>query len=121
MIGHDARRGVATIARSEATGAGRDLLRRLALAARGQHADVLQDIAADFFPTEPRTATFQPEPGCSSPTFTGSAADLAALSGQLFDVGLRALVAGVPARPRSRWSRPPSGSMSASIAAGGRR
>lgn len=91
MIGHDARRGLATITKTEATGAGRDLLRRLALAARGQYADRLEDIAADFFPAEPRTATFQPEPGCSSPTFTGSAADLAALAGHLFDTGLRAL------------------------------
>jgi integrative and conjugative element protein (TIGR02256 family) len=91
MIGHDARRGVATIAKSEATGASRHVLRRLALAARGQYADRLEDVAADFFPTEPRTATFQPEPGCSSPTFTGSAADLAALAGHLFDAGLRAL------------------------------
>jgi integrative and conjugative element protein (TIGR02256 family) len=91
MIGHDARRGVATIAKIEATGAGRDLLRRLALAARGQYADKLGDVAADFFPTKPRTATFRPEPGCSSPTFTGSAADLAALAGHLFDAGLRAM------------------------------
>lgn len=91
MIGHDARRGVATIAKSKATGAGRHLLRRLALAVRGQYADRLEDVAADFFPTEPRTATFQPEPGCSSPTFTGSAADLSALAGHLFDVGLRAV------------------------------
>jgi integrative and conjugative element protein (TIGR02256 family) len=91
MIGHDARRGVATIAKSDATGAGRHLLRRLALTARGQYADRLKDVATDFFPTEPRTATFQPEPGCSSPTFTGSAADLSALAGHLFDVSLSAL------------------------------
>jgi integrative and conjugative element protein (TIGR02256 family) len=91
MIGHDARRGVATIAKSEATGVGRHLLRRLALASRGHYAERLEDFAADFFPTEPRTADFQPEPGCSSPTFTGSAADLSALAGHLFDAGLRAL------------------------------
>jgi integrative and conjugative element protein (TIGR02256 family) len=91
MIGHDARRGVATLAKTNASGAGRHMLRRLAIAARGQYADRLEDVAADFFPAEPRTATFQPEPGCSSPTFTGSAADLAALAGHLFDVGLRAL------------------------------
>ncbi|MGH3276103.1 MAG: ThiF family adenylyltransferase, partial [Streptosporangiaceae bacterium] len=91
MIGHDARRGVATIAKRGATGAGRHLLRRLALAARGPDADRLDDVAADFFPAEPRAAMFQPEPGCSSPTFTGSAADLSALAGHLFDLGLRAL------------------------------
>ena len=39
---------------------------------------------------------FQPEPGCSSPTFIGSAADLAALSGHMFDAALRALAAEDP-------------------------
>ena len=39
---------------------------------------------------------FQPEPGCSSPTFTGSAADMAALAGHLFDAALRALAAEEP-------------------------
>jgi integrative and conjugative element protein (TIGR02256 family) len=97
MIGHHARRGVVTIAKSGATGAGRQVLRRLALAARGHHADRLGDIAADFFPAEPRSPMFQPEPGCSSPTFTGSAADLAALAGHLFDAGMRALADAGPA------------------------
>ncbi len=91
MIGHDARRGVVTVAKRGATGAGRHLLRRLSLAGRGQHAGRLDDVVADFFPAEVRSATFQPEPGCSSPTFTGSAADLAALAGHLFDAGLHAV------------------------------
>src|SRR5207245_8110236 len=91
MIGHDARRGVVTVAKSGATGAGRHILRQLSRAGRDQDAGKLGDIAADFFPTHPRTRMFQPEPGCSSPTFTGSAADLAALAGHLFDVGMRAL------------------------------
>jgi len=91
VIGHDARRGVVTIAKPGATGSGRHVLRLLALAGRGQHADRLDDVATDLFPLEPRATTFQPEPGCSSPTFTGSAADLGALAGHLFDAGLRAL------------------------------
>jgi ThiF family len=96
MIGHDSRRGVAIVAKSEASGAGRDVLRRLALAAQGPHADELSDVAGDFFPAEPCTATFQPEPGCSSPTFTGSASDLAALAGHLFNTGLQSLAAEGP-------------------------
>lgn len=91
MIGHAARRGVVTVAKRGASGAGRHLLRRLSLAGRGQHAGRLDDVVADFFPAEARSATFQPEPGCSSPTFTGSAADLAALAGHLFDAGLHAV------------------------------
>lgn len=91
IIGHDARRGVMTAARQGATGAGRHILRLVSLASREEASDKLGDVAADFFPIEPRTATFQPEPGCSSPTFTGSAADVAALAGHLFDAALRAL------------------------------
>jgi integrative and conjugative element protein (TIGR02256 family) len=96
MIGHDARRGIATISKPDSTGAGRDILRKLALAARAEHAHLLDDLAADFFPDEPPTTTFQPEPGCSSPTFTGSAADLAALAGHLIDAALRGLACNGP-------------------------
>jgi integrative and conjugative element protein (TIGR02256 family) len=96
MIGHDARRGIVAIAKHNATGAGRHIFRRLALASREQYADRLTDIGHDFFPLQRRSAAFQPEPGCSSPTFVGSAADLAALSGHLFDVALRALTAEEP-------------------------
>ncbi|MHB1887444.1 MAG: ThiF family adenylyltransferase, partial [Acidimicrobiales bacterium] len=90
-IGHDARRGVVTISKRGATGAGRDVLRRLALAARGHLSAKLEDVGADFFPIEPRGPMFQPEPGCSTPTFTGSCAELAALAGHLFDAALGAL------------------------------
>ena len=93
-IGHDARRGVVLVSKRDATGGPRDVMRRLALAGRTHHAGRLADVAEDLFPTEPRSASFQPEPGCSSPTFTGSAADLSALAGHLFDVGLRALTGG---------------------------
>lgn len=97
VVGHDARRGVVTVAKPNATGAGRDILRRLTLVSRAQHAARLQDVADDIFPTDTRTELFQPEPGCSSPTFTGSAAELTALAGQLLDAGIRAL-AGPDAR-----------------------
>lgn len=96
LIGHDARRGIVAIAKQGATGVGRQIFRRLALASRGQYADRLADVADDFFPLTPRTATFQPEPGCSAPTFIGSSADLAALSGHLFDVACQALTATDP-------------------------
>lgn len=39
--------------------------------------------ADEFWPASPRTELFVPEPGCSSPTFTGSNADIAALVGAL--------------------------------------
>jgi integrative and conjugative element protein (TIGR02256 family) len=91
VVGHNARRGIVTVSRPGGTGAGRDILRRLTLTARGYGEARLADIADDFFPREPRTALFQPEPGCSSPTFTGSAAELSALAGHLLDAGLTAI------------------------------
>lgn len=90
-IGHEASRGVVTVSRPGATGAGRDILRRVALRARRDPQEALQQLAEDIFPETPRHRPFQPEPGCSSPTFRGSAAQLGALAGQLLDAGLQAL------------------------------
>lgn len=43
----------------------------------------LAQFANEFWPVSPRTELFVPEPGCSSPTFTGANADVAALVGTL--------------------------------------
>ncbi|MFD2420393.1 ThiF family adenylyltransferase [Amycolatopsis pigmentata] len=91
MIGHDARRGITAVSRSSATGCGRDMLRRLAIAVCGPRHDQFADIADDFFPDPPRTQMFQPEPGCSAPTFVGSAAEVGALAAHLMTAGLDAL------------------------------
>jgi integrative and conjugative element protein (TIGR02256 family) len=88
LIGHQARRGVLALARPGASGAGRDILRKLGLAAVGGQ---LADVREDFFPDPPRTRFFQPEPGCSDPTFTGSAAETTALAAHLMTAGLDAL------------------------------
>jgi ThiF family/Prokaryotic E2 family A/Prokaryotic homologs of the JAB domain len=80
-IGHLAERGVATLALPHATGAHTDMMRKLALATRT--APHLADVADDFFPNPPRATIFQPEPGCSEPTFRGSATEVQALASQL--------------------------------------
>lgn len=49
------------------------------------------DIGDDLFPTTPRTKLFFPEPGCSSPTFVGSAAQSAALAGMMLHEALMVL------------------------------
>lgn len=96
MIGHQATRGIAAFSPTRATGGGSDILRRTGLAARanttGAHADILDD----FFPAQPRTDLFQPEPGCSDATFTGSAADVTGLAGQLMTGILHALTTPEP-------------------------
>ncbi|WP_432101270.1 ThiF family adenylyltransferase [Streptomyces sp. WAC 04229] len=91
MIGHQATRGIAALSPCSSTGGGTDVLRRTALTARQDPTRALADMVEDFFPTEPRTELFQPEPGCSDATFTGSAADVTALAGQLMTGILHAL------------------------------
>jgi integrative and conjugative element protein (TIGR02256 family) len=89
LVGHDARRGVVMTARTAASGCAVDILRRLALLAfREEREPVLVDVADDLFPVEPNRDMFQPEPGCSSPTFTGSSADLGYLAAGLLLAGL---------------------------------
>lgn len=83
VIGHRAERGVICLSRPGATGAGHDLLRRLAVAVHTTERSTWSDIAEDLFPDPPRTALFSPEPGCSAPTFVGSAAQVSALAAQL--------------------------------------
>ena len=91
LIGHDATRGIATVSYPESSGAGADALRRLSLAARADATGALTEVVEDFFPDPPRTALFQPEPGCSDVTFVGAAADVVGLAGQLLTGILRAL------------------------------
>lgn len=91
LIGHQARRGLVALARPDATGSGHDLFRRFGLAVNGPHHTAFADIAADFYPHAPRSTTFQPEPGCSAPTFIGSAAEVTALAGMMMTAALDAL------------------------------
>ncbi|MFM9584148.1 ThiF family adenylyltransferase [Streptomyces caniscabiei] len=91
MIGHQARRGIAALSPSRATGGGTDILRRTALAAGADATGTHTDMLDDFFPAQPRTDLFQPEPGCSDTTFIGSAADVTGLAGQLMTGILHAL------------------------------
>jgi integrative and conjugative element protein (TIGR02256 family) len=79
----------------------------------------LADVTKDFFPDPPRTNTFQPEPGCSEPTFRGSAAEVQGLASQLLSGALGDLVAGdMPdeADDPHDEAREPVASMSARIA-----
>ncbi len=91
IVGHRARRGVVAVSRAGATGAGHDVLRRLGIAVGTTHADVFADVAEDLYPREPRTELFLPEPGCSAPTFVGSAVEATALAAGLLSAGLDSL------------------------------
>lgn len=126
LIGHDATRGIAAISRAGASGGPADVLRRLGLSARANVGGPLSDVVDDFFPDPPRDDLFQPEPGCSDVTFTGSAADVTSLAGQLLvgvlhalaiddiDKGMMALIVRSPRPPsedqpqESRWFKWPN-------------
>ena len=87
MIGHDASRGIALFSKAGAAGGPVDTLRKFALDCLAK--PQLDDFAYDFFPSAPRRDLFFPEPGCSSPTFIGSHADVGSLAGMLLNEGLR--------------------------------
>ncbi|MEU3626692.1 hypothetical protein BS329_35885 [Amycolatopsis coloradensis] len=93
IIGHQADLGLVTVARSGATGTGHDILRRVLLRSRRTDLPEWQDVIADFFPNPPRSGMFFPEPGCSEPTFVGSAADVTALAAALFTAAVQDLAA----------------------------
>ena len=118
LIGHQATRGIATVAHPGSSGAGMDILRRLSLAARTDATGRMNDVIEDFFPDPPRTTIFQPEPGCSDITFVGSAGDVIGLAGQLLtgvldvlqhpsdDAAMVGLVVRMPAAPDAPASGP---------------
>lgn len=82
VIGHEAQNGLAVVADHRHTGGPYDLSRRAKIWVCS-HPE-LRHFADEFWPTA-RRKPFQPEPGCSEPTFVGSAADVGALAGLLFN------------------------------------
>jgi hypothetical protein len=83
-LGHRADQALLTMSVDQAPGVTLDIDRRCKIAianlAHGKH------VLDEFWPTSPeRTRLFQPEPGCSSPTFRGSAADVLALTARMMN------------------------------------
>jgi integrative and conjugative element protein (TIGR02256 family) len=79
VLGHNADMGLVTLTTDTSAGATLDFDRRtkLSLAGSSSGAKFLEE----FWPADPsRRAIFQPEPGCSSPTFRGSYADVLSLA-----------------------------------------
>ncbi len=84
LLGHQANCGLVVVSKSFSSGGPSDAIRRLKLVACGR--SELKPYSDEFWPVEPRTNLFQPEPGCSEPTFVGSAADVATLAGALLNL-----------------------------------
>ncbi len=81
IFGHTAEHGICVVAPPGHSGGTADLLRQTMLDCTGRVG--LGDFANEFWPDPPRVDVFQPEPGCSAPTFRGSGAEVAALAGTL--------------------------------------
>ncbi len=84
IISREATHGLTVVATPDHTGAAADVYRRAKI-------DVCRDrslrhFADAFYSTLSDDNLFQPEPGCSSPTFVGSSADVSALSALLLNV-----------------------------------
>jgi predicted acylesterase/phospholipase RssA/proteasome lid subunit RPN8/RPN11 len=77
-VGHRADRGFVIVSPVTHTGGPADVCRRAKLEVLSRPA--LRAYADEFWPQD-RRPIFQPEPGCSEPTFVGAAADVASLAG----------------------------------------
>jgi len=78
MLDRTATRLITAVVSPEFSGGTWDVLRKAKLAILRDSS--LMSYADSFFPAEISDRPFQPEPGCSEPTFLGSAADSAALA-----------------------------------------
>jgi len=91
IVSREATHGLTVVAAADHTGGPADVYRRAKI-------DICQDrslrhVANAFYPLTSEEDLFQPEPGCSSPTFIGSSADVAALSALLLNSAACDLVA----------------------------
>lgn len=88
-VSHDASSAMATLSTSRHSGGPIDLIRRLKLEVCRRSG--FSNLLDAFWSTTPVGNRFQPEPGCSEPTFVGSHADLSGLSARMLNAVARAL------------------------------
>ena len=84
IVSREATYGLVVVAAAKHTGGPADVYRRAKIDACWHRAN--RHFVDAFYPQESDENLFQPEPGCSSPTFVGSSADAAALSALLLNV-----------------------------------
>jgi integrative and conjugative element protein (TIGR02256 family) len=95
-LGHMAQNAMILIAAADHSGGPLDIDRKLRQECYRR--PELRAFSEEFWPSEPRTQVFQPEPGCSDPTFTGSCADVAMLAAAMLNLTAQELsVLGAPA------------------------
>lgn len=83
IIGREATHGLVVLAAADHTGGPADVFRRAKIDICRDYS--LRHVADAFYPPPSDEDYFQPEPGCSSPTFVGSSADASALAALLLN------------------------------------
>ena len=91
LFGHDVERGLAAVVPPAYPGASEDALRQAKIACNVLPG--LHEFADEFWPSKPRTDHFQPEPGCSDPTFRGATVEVAAICAGLLNLVALEIVA----------------------------
>jgi len=89
IVGPRAERGIVTCLNPGIAGGIKSVYRKAKLMACQR--SELASFANDFYPTGNDIKFFQPEPGCSDPTFEGSSVDVAGLSALLLNAGANLL------------------------------
>ena len=93
VLGHHAHRALLYVIAGDYTGGSADLARKTKIAALRQGR--LKQFVDDFWPDRPRSS-FQPEPGCSEPTFIGAHAEVMGLVGAMLTKLAREVARGNP-------------------------
>lgn len=92
---------------SQALGGPKSIIRNAQLKAYSE--PQYADLARAFWPRANEVELFQPEPGCSEPTFQGSAADVACHASGLLNLGLIELAEGDATTTVAAFSAQPAG------------
>ena len=83
-LGHTAQKAMLLLSGRSHSGGALDIDRKLR---QSCYRDTyLLDFTNEFWPSQPRTVIFQPEPGCSDATFIGSCADVASLTATMLNL-----------------------------------
>ena len=106
-IDSQATTSMATLSMPDHSGGVLDLIRRLKLEACQKPA--LSEVLEAFWPKSVPDMRFQPEPGCSEPTFIGSNADLAGLSARMLNSIARAIATSRDCQTGMGWLLEESG------------
>jgi integrative and conjugative element protein (TIGR02256 family) len=88
-LGHEARNAMMLVAGTHHSGGALDVDRKLRQECYRR--PELREYVEEFWPRESREEIFQPEPGCSDATFTGSCADVAKLTAAMLHLAAQEL------------------------------